>query len=187
MWSLAIELKTALPKMPLIVDPSHIAGTRALVPYVTQLAMDLNYDGLMVETHRDPDHALSDPKQQITPAALGQMLEALEIRNKVGQDPDMVHSLAAFRDDIDAADRQILDALAHRMEVVQRIGHFKKDHNLAVFDVDRWKAIFESRPQWGKQRQLDPAFVERVYQVLHQASINTQSDIIHHGTGFKPA
>jgi chorismate mutase len=177
LWQIPIELKTQFPDLPLICDPSHIAGSTDLVQEIAQKALDLNYDGLMIETHIDPKNALSDAKQQLTPAALKHSLDTLNIRKPLEQDPNYQLIIEEIRDQIDEADREIIDALARRFSLVERIGHYKKENNVAIFQISRWKEVFKTRADWGKAMQMNEDFIKEIYRLIHQESIKTQTKI----------
>ena len=177
LWQIPIELKSEFPNLPLICDPSHIAGKRNMVKEISQRALDLNYDGLMIESHIDPKLALSDPEQQLTPAALKQLLDELEPRNATKSDRAFTDHLEIIREQIDQADREILEAIATRMNLVEKIGEFKKENNVAIFQISRWKEIFKTRPEWAKALNLDADFIKELYRFIHQQSVQKQSSI----------
>lgn len=179
MWQLPIELKTKLGKIPLICDPSHISGNREMIFDICQKALDLNYDGLMIETHHDPDNALSDSKQQITPMTLGHLLSKLQIRNTSSTDSIFINQLDELRDKVDHLDREIIEAIAARMKMVEQIGNYKRDNNVTIFQMERWKEIIQSRPEWGEILKLNPELVLDIYKLIHQESIKQQTDIFN--------
>lgn len=178
LWQLAIELKARYQSLPLIVDPSHISGNRELLFPVTQKALDLGYDGIMIETHPNPDQALSDAAQQLTPFALEQMLQKLVVRKTDYDDAELVNRAENLRLQIDAADHDIIAALAKRMALVEQIGHYKKQNNVQVLQLERWKEIFRSRAEWAEEAGINPAFVEELYQLIHVESIRKQTQIL---------
>ncbi|MFO7862663.1 MAG: chorismate mutase [Salinivirgaceae bacterium] len=176
-WEMPIELKTRMPDIPIICDPSHIAGNRELVPEVAQYALDLNFDGLMVESHVDPDNALSDAHQQLTPNRLIEMLNALHFRS----DEDEAFSMGDldnFRNQIDSIDSQIIELLAQRMDVTRKIGEYKAKHNIAAFQLNRWKKIIRSRMETGSLLGLSKSFVKKMLQSVHKESIRVQSELM---------
>lgn len=177
LWKIAIELKTNYPDLMLIGDPSHIAGRRDKIQKVAQKALDLNYDGLMIETHYRPDMALSDAQQQLSPLQLGETLANLVVRRPNTKDHNFEQIIEEIRAQIDEADREIIDALARRFSLVDRIGAYKKENNVAIFQISRWKEVFETRQEWGKSLQLDEEFIKDIFRLIHQESIKTQTKI----------
>ncbi|MBT8320385.1 MAG: bifunctional 3-deoxy-7-phosphoheptulonate synthase/chorismate mutase type II [Eudoraea sp.] len=178
-WQLAIELQTKFPDLPLINDPSHICGNRDLIFDVSQTALDLNYDGLMIETHIDPDNAWSDAAQQVTPKALVQIMEDLKIRKVTDQEAEYRSKLGNLRAQIDVIDNQLLDILGKRMEVSDEIGDLKKKRNVAVLQTNRWNAILGKMILEGESKGLSEEFVLRMFKAIHQESINHQEKIIN--------
>lgn len=178
-WLIPIELKRHFPQLPLICDPSHIAGDSRMIGELCQVALDLNYDGLMIEAHPDPANAWSDARQQVNPDELAHILGSLRKREVASLHPEFMDKMEEIRDQIDQADHDILEALHRRMELVSRIGEYKRDHNLAILDLKRWNEIFESRPIWGKQLSLKKSFVKDLYKLIHQASIRKQTKILN--------
>ena len=140
-WQIALDLKKELPSIPLLCDPSHISGRRHLIYDIAQKAMDLHYDGLMIETHRDPDNAWSDAAQQITPDTLVQMMKDLRIRKTTAEAESYVNKLDTLRAQIDVIDHSILETLGKRMNISVDIGTLKKEHNVAVLQSKRWNEI----------------------------------------------
>ncbi|HEX9649552.1 MAG TPA: bifunctional 3-deoxy-7-phosphoheptulonate synthase/chorismate mutase type II [Cyclobacteriaceae bacterium] len=177
LWQIPLELRRIRPDLPLICDPSHIAGKRSMILEIAQKSMDLNYDGLMVEVHPDPETALSDSEQQITPTSLGELLNRLEIRSENFTDPLFLDLLEELREKINIADRDLIEALSTRMKLVEQIGDYKKENNVAVFQLERWKEILKSRPEWAKVLGLSPRFIEELYKVIHEESIRIQTAI----------
>lgn len=179
MWNMAIELKRLVPGLPIINDPSHIAGKRALIQEVSQRAMDLGLDGLMIETHLDPDNAWSDAAQQVTPDVLFQILGDLKIRTASSDDVQFNETLDDLREQIDAVDKDVLEVLASRMKIVEKIGEFKKDNNVTTLQSSRWDALLKDRQATGKAFDLTPNFVQAIYEEIHRASIKRQSEIMN--------
>ncbi|MBC5775405.1 bifunctional 3-deoxy-7-phosphoheptulonate synthase/chorismate mutase type II [Pontibacter sp. KCTC 32443] len=177
-WQIPIELKSKFRSLPIIVDPSHIAGNRELLLPVAQKALDLGYDGVMIETHPDPANALSDAEQQVTPAGLQEILEKLQVRKTTYDDQELVNRAEKLRLQIDEADQQILRALARRMELVEQIGHYKKQNNVQVLQISRWKEIFRSRPAWAEELGMNPKFVAELYKLIHVESIRMQTEVM---------
>lgn len=171
MWEIAIELKRLLD-VPVITDISHICGNRMLLRDTAQKSLDLAFDGLMVECHHDPDHALTDAAQQITPSALQDMLESLTPRSQQANSDDPV--LAALRSEIDDIDDELLQLLARRMNVSSQIGEYKRQHGLTVVQMDRWKRILSEHLETGSRLGLSKELIEKVFEDIHQASIKRQ-------------
>ena len=178
MWNIAIELKTMFPELPMIGDPSHMAGKRAYLFELAQRALDLNYDGLIIESHRDPDKAWSDASQQLTPHALGEMLHELHVR-KAEYGTDYQSQLDTLRSKLDNLDRELLEALGTRMSLVEQLGEYKRDNNVAVLQMDRWRQLRKNRADLGKQLNLYPDFVEELFELIHMASIRKQTEVMN--------
>lgn len=178
MWQIAIELKALFPQLPLIGDPSHMAGKRAYLFELAQRALDLNYDGLIIESHREPDVAWSDASQQLTPEALGEMLHQLEVRQKT-YGADYQNELERLRQKIDNLDRELLEVLAARMAVVEKLGEYKRDNNVAVFQVDRWKEVHKSRQDQGQKLNLYSELVDEMFKLIHMESIRKQTEVMN--------
>ena len=174
-WQIPIELKRRFPDLPLICDPSHISGTSKLVPTIAQYAMDLNYDGLMIETHTDPEHALSDREQQLTPKELKILLENLVIRNPSVDDLFLKNLLVELRSRIDEVDERILSLMSERMAIARDIGQYKRVHNMTILQVERWDEILRTRLQSGEIKELDREFILQLYAIIHDESIRQQT------------
>jgi chorismate mutase len=179
LWQIPLELKSKFPKLPLICDPSHISGVRDHIYEVAQRALDLDYDGLIIESHRDPEHAWSDAAQQLSPEQLGELLTKLKIRKSTSENQEFINQLEDLRDQIDNIDREIFEAVAARMRIVDKIGYFKKASNVTVFQVNRWKEISENRKQWAKALNLNVEFMDEFFKLIHDASIRRQTAIIN--------
>ena len=177
-WQIAIELQNKFPDLPLILDPSHIAGRRDIIFDLCQTALDLNFDGLMVETHWDPDNAWSDAKQQITPATLVQIMKDLKIRKEVSESEEYQNKLQNLRAKIDIADNQLIELLAKRMKISEDIGHVKKSQNVAILQTKRWNEILGKMVLEGEQHGLSEEFVLKLFKAVHQESINHQQTIL---------
>ncbi|MCW5516086.1 bifunctional 3-deoxy-7-phosphoheptulonate synthase/chorismate mutase type II [Muriicola sp. Z0-33] len=177
-WQMAIELQSKFPDLPLINDPSHITGKREMIFDVSQMALDLNFDGLMIETHNDPDNAWSDAAQQVTPKALVQIMEDLKIRKETDQEAEYNAKLSNLRAQIDVIDHQLIETLAKRMKVADGIGTLKKQKNVAVLQTNRWNAILGKMILEGESKGLSEEFVLRMFKAIHQESINHQEKII---------
>ena len=179
MWQIPLELKRQLNTIPLICDPSHICGNRDNIFEVSQNAIDLDYDGLIIETHRDPENAWSDASQQITPESLGAMLKNLKYRNPTSKDKDFITILSELREQIDHVDKELFEILAQRMDIVEKMGLYKKKNNVTVFQKDRWQEISESRNKWAEELNLNPEFMWDLYKLIHAASIRRQEHIMN--------
>ena len=175
MWEIPIELTRRLG-VPVITDVSHLCGHRELLQATAQKALDLASDGLMIECHINPDEALTDAQQQITPEALVTMLSALTFRAK--QAGGVERDLAGLRSEIDDIDNELLQLLARRMEVSAQIGEYKKQNNVTVVQMDRWKKILADHVAAGEAMGLSPLLINKVFEAIHQASIERQSQIM---------
>ncbi|AUC16193.1 3-deoxy-7-phosphoheptulonate synthase [Tenacibaculum sp. SZ-18] len=178
-WQIPIELQNRFPDLPLICDPSHIAGRRDIIFDICQTALDLNFDGLMVETHHDPDNAWSDAKQQITPETLIQMMVDLKIRKETDTEADYSNALNTLRTQIDVVDHQLIEMLGKRMKISDQIGALKKDKNVAILQTKRWNEILGKMILEGEENNLSEEFVLRIFKAIHQESINHQKKIIN--------
>ncbi len=178
-WQIAIELQAKYPNLPLLCDPSHITGKREMVAEVSQQALDLNYDGLIIETHIDPENAWSDARQQVTPNDLKILIDDLRVRNEDDNTDDFVQKLAKFRVQIDAFDSKLIETLGDRMKVSEQIGALKKESNVAILQKERWLAIQKKMISEGLNKDLDEEFVLKVFKAIHQESILRQSKIIN--------
>ena len=174
MWSIPIELRRHLPQLPIIGDPSHIGGRRDLVPQLAQQAMDLGFDGLIIESHCTPDVAWSDKEQQLTPSALAEVLDALTIRSSVVAGED----LSRLRAEIDELDEQLVDLLHRRMQVSQKIGSFKKEHAMPILQTDRYKELLAQRSAEAAALGMDREFMEAILRTIHEESIRQQMEIL---------
>lgn len=178
-WQLAIELQTKFPDLPIINDPSHITGKRDMIFDVSQTALDLNFDGLMIETHYDPDNAWSDAAQQVTPKRLVQIMEDLKIRKETDKEAEYNSRLNNLRAQIDIIDNQLIDMLGKRMKVSDGIGELKKQRNVAVLQTNRWNSILGKMILEGESKGLSEEFVLKMFKAIHQESINHQEKIIN--------
>ena len=177
-WQIAIELQNKFPDLPLILDPSHIAGRRDIIFDLCQTALDLNYDGLMVDTHHTPDDAWSDAAQQITPATLVQIMKDLKIRKEVSESEEFQNKLSTLRAKIDVADNQLIELLSKRMKISDEIGQVKKAQNVSVLQTKRWNEILGNMVLEGEQHGLSEEFILRLFKAVHQESINHQEKIM---------
>jgi len=177
-WQIPIELQNRFPDLPLICDPSHICGRRDIIQEISQKALDLNFDGLMIETHNDPDTAWSDAAQQITPKNLIKLMKDLVIRNELIEERSFINELENLREKIDDADSQILDILGNRMKISDEIGKIKKKQNVAILQSERWKDILKKMISDGKEKGLSEDFILKIFKAIHQESINHQEKIL---------
>jgi chorismate mutase len=178
-WQIAIELQTKFPDLPLINDPSHITGKRDMIFDVSQTALDLNFDGLMIETHIDPDNAWSDAAQQVTPKRLVEIMRDLRIRKEFDPEAEFSTSLNNLRAQIDVIDNQLIDLLGKRMKVADGIGKLKKEKNVAVLQSKRWNEILGNMVLEGESKGLSEEFTLKLFKAIHQESINHQEKIIN--------
>ena len=185
MWELPIELKRRMPGIPMICDPSHICGNRELLFSVSQTAIDLDYEGLMLETHCNPDKALSDAKQQVTPAELDRIIDKIVVRLSSVEDRKFLSSLEDLRDRIDELDNNLITLLASRMEIARSIGEYKKKNGVTILQNVRWNEIVEKRTKQGEEKQLTADFVMKIFESIHQESIHHQKQVMSNGIEVK--
>jgi chorismate mutase len=178
-WQIAIELQNKFPDLPLIIDPSHITGDRKMIFEVTQEALDLNYDGMIIETHYDPDNAWSDAAQQVTPDALKQIIKDLTIRKTDDTTDQYTQKMTKLRANIDVLDANLLELLGKRMKVADEIGQVKKDANVAILQNNRWNEILGKMILEGEIKGLTEEFVLRMFKAIHQESISHQEKIFN--------
>lgn len=176
-WQIAIDFQSKFPDIPLIIDPSHITGKRDMIFQVTQQALDFNYDGMIIETHCDPDNAWSDAAQQVTPERLKQIIFDLVIRKEDDADGDYLQQLSKLRVKIDDYDSKLLDVIGQRMKVAEDIGSLKKAKNVAVLQNKRWNEILERMVKEGSQRGLSEEFIVQFFKAIHQESIAHQEKV----------
>ena len=178
-WQMAVELQSKFPDLPIINDPSHITGKRDMIFDVCQTALDLNFDGLMIETHNDPDKAWSDAAQQVTPSALIQIMKDLKIRKVTDEETDYNNKLSQLRAQIDMIDNQLIDILGKRMKTSDGIGALKKQKNVAVLQTNRWNSILGKMILEGETKGLSEEFILRMFKAIHNTSNwhNIVSDI----------
>jgi chorismate mutase len=177
-WQIPIEVRRRLPALPLFCDPSHIAGSRELVRDIAQRAVNLDFHGLMIETHCDPDNAWSDARQQVTPDQLADILRSLVLRDSTSADSDCQQQLGELRETIDQLDLDLLSVLARRMDVVEQIGRIKKANGLTVLQAGRWDQIVRRMHQAGSERGLSEGFIDTVFRAIHEEAINKQQRIL---------
>lgn len=173
-WQIPIELKRLLPDLPLICDPSHISGSRQFIEPLSQMALDLGIQGLIIESHIDPDHALSDAKQQVTPEDLCRMLERLRVRDAGITDRDVKRQIARLRAEISQVDDKIIQDLAERMKWVEEIGQLKQKHSIPVLQINRWENLLESHLAKAQKAGLDAEFIKALFELIHAQAVKRQ-------------
>jgi chorismate mutase len=179
MWAIPIELHRRLPRLPIFCDPSHIGGKRELIAPLSQQAMDLGFDGLIIEAHCSPDCAWSDKAQQVTPEALAYIIRNLVIREQ----SVTTESLTELRAQIDKIDDELLELLARRMRVSRDIGQFKKEHNMPVLQAQRYEELLERRAGQAVRLGMEREFMRTVMQAIHEESVRQQMEVL----GQQPA
>lgn len=180
MWEIPIELKRLYPSLPLFCDPSHICGNKDLILSVSQKALDLEMEGLMIESHYNPDIALTDANQQVTPKQLASIFSKLVIREESGT-VEFETKLEELRTEIDKLDAELIDILSHRMKIVEEIGEYKRDNNITILQIKRWSEIIKNRLSHGIKSGLNKDFLTKILQIVHKESIQKQTDIMNKG------
>jgi len=178
-WEIPIKLKRLIPDMPIICDSSHISGSPQMLAEVSQTAMDLNMDGLMIETHYNPSIALSDAQQQITPNELSKLLENLILRTSSNLNTEFKTLLNKLRNEIDSIDKKLVDIVGQRTKVVQEIGRYKKENAVTILQIERWFDILKTRKEWGEVSDLDPQMIGELFELIHKHSVLTQTHILN--------
>lgn len=173
-WEVTFELRRLAPELPIICDPSHIAGKRNLIHEVCQSALDLGMEGFMIETHYDPDKALSDAQQQITPEALETLVSSLETRKEELDDERFIAQLEELRSQIDDIDGDLMTALKRRIDIVENIGEVKEENHVTIFQMRRWFNVLQNREGYASQLGLSESFVHELFQLIHKYSIEVQ-------------
>jgi chorismate mutase len=178
-WQIAIELRSKFPTLPFFVDPSHIAGHTDYVRAISQRALDLGFDGLMIESHCSPSEALSDSSQQLTPAQLDDMLNhQLEVRNIDSDSPQWKENIHELRAKIDVIDESILAALSSRMQISRQIGQYKKENNIAILQTSRWDAVLAKVIEKGRGYGLSEKCITDIFNTIHEESVEAQNQIL---------
>ncbi len=175
LWHLPIELRRRIPNLPIFGDPSHVGGSRELIAPLCQQAMDLGFDGLIVESHCCPDEAWSDASQQVTPDVLGLICDKLVIREVT----DLTENLESLRKQIDECDNALLDLLARRMRISREIGAYKRDHNMAIVQTNRYSEILDKRGAQGSLCGVNARFVRELFELIHEESIAQQVEVMN--------
>lgn len=176
MWQIPMELHRRIPNLPIICDPSHIGGRRELIAPLCQQAMDLGFDGLIVESHCSPDEAWSDAKQQVTPEVLDYILSLLIVRDE----HVTTEGINMLRKQVDELDNELMNLLSKRMRVCREIGQYKKEHNMTVFQANRYSEILDKRGAQGSLLGMSPEFIAQVFESVHEESVRQQMEIINH-------
>ncbi|MEY3820819.1 MAG: hypothetical protein RL337_1000, partial [Bacteroidota bacterium] len=179
MWHLAIEMKRRNPGMLMINDPSHICGRRDILLDVAQKAIDLDFDGLIIESHIDPDNAWSDAKQQVTPERLGEMIRSIVWRTEAIDSEELHAVMEKMRQQINQLDDELLQLIGQRMKVADKIGEYKKDNNITILQTNRWNAILERAYDRGDKLGLSKEFITKYFDAVHMESINHQNKIMN--------
>ena len=179
MWHLPIEMMRRFPEMMMICDPSHICGNRSGLQDVSQKSIDLDFDGLMIETHLDPDNAWSDAKQQITPAVLSEMFDNLKWRVVKTEAEEFLNALAVLRAQINHVDDELLQLIGQRMKIADKIGEYKKENNITILQTHRWNEILETAFGKGEKVGLSKDFITKYFDAIHMESINHQNKIMN--------
>jgi chorismate mutase len=179
MWHLPIEMKRRFPEMLLICDPSHICGNRHMLQMVAQKSIDLDFDGVMIESHIDPDNAWSDAKQQITPERLAEILDALVWRSESTDKTDFLTALATLREQINHVDDELITLLSQRMKIADKIGAYKRENNITILQTNRWNDILEKAFKKGDKLGLSQEFITKYFDAVHLESINHQNKIMN--------
>ncbi len=179
MWHLPIEMKRRFPGMMLINDPSHICGRRDILLETAQKSIDLDFDGLMIESHIDPDNAWSDAKQQVTPEKLSEMLDQIIWRHETSDEKEFITALATLREQINHLDDELLTILGQRMKIADKIGEYKKNNNITILQTNRWNEILERAITKGDNLGLSKDFITKYFDAVHLESINHQNKIMN--------
>jgi chorismate mutase len=179
MWDMSIELKTRIPDIDIICDPSHIAGNRELIAMISQKALDLDMAGVMIESHINPDAAWSDAKQQVTPATLAKIVDSLVVRSVTSESKTFKDTLSILRDQIDQLDDEIMQKFSARMKISEKIGQYKKENNVTILQVSRWEEIIQTRIALGKAMGISAEFTTELLKLIHQESIQIQTKVMN--------
>lgn len=179
MWEIPIALKSLSSELAIICDPSHIAGGRDMISFISQKAIDLDMEGLMIESHPDPAQAKSDAEQQLSPQKLEMLLKGLSMRKASSADPVFENQLEELRNIIDEIDAEIIKKLVSRMEIVERIGEYKRENEVTILQLERWKEILETRSALGKSLRLDERFIKDLLELIHDLSIKRQTEVMN--------
>ena len=179
-WSMPIHLKRLFPNITVISDPSHICGNRDMIAEISQTALNFGLDGLMIETHHDPDNAWSDAKQQIVPEDLKKIIGNLIVRQSIKEIPEIQSDLDELRENVDVLDNQVIEIISQRFEIIKQVGAYKKEHNLSVFQRDRWDDVINSRIKLATDRGISQSFIKNLLMDIHKESIRLQESMMKH-------
>ena len=176
-WEIPIELMRLCPNLPIICDPSHISGNTFLISSISQKALDLDMDGLMIESHIDPSSALSDKEQQLTPTELKNIFDQLVIRTNTTNNSEFINKLEELRFEIDKIDAELIQLLSKRMNIIEQIGEYKKENNITILQIKRWNNIIHESIEMGCKLGLDKEFLLSILRLIHEESIQKQTEI----------
>ena len=179
MWEIPIELKLICPELPIFCDPSHIAGGRDLIPHVAQKALDMDMDGLMIESHIDPSVAKSDAKQQLNPIELKELLDSLVIRAVASQNEEFINQLEQLRSIIDDLDEELINRFSSRMTIIEKIGEYKQENNVTILQLERWEQMLKNRSFLADKVGLSDDFIKKMMELVHQESIRVQTEVMN--------
>lgn len=179
MWELPIDLKILCPELPIICDPSHISGSKDLLYKVSQKALDLEMDGLMIESHIDPINAKSDAEQQVNPESLTTLINQLNVRNSDCDNQEFTNKLEQLRVVIDELDEELIHKFASRMDLIEKIGTYKKENNVTILQIERWEKILKNRNLLAEKAGLSDDFIKKMLELIHQESIRLQTKIMN--------
>ena len=179
MWEIPVELKLLCPELPLLCDPSHIAGDKDLIYQVAQKALDMDMNGLMIESHIDPLVAKSDAKQQFTPDELEHLLNQLIIRDKYSESEEFINKLEQLRAIIDGLDEELINKFASRMAIIKKIGEYKSENNVTILQIERWEKILSNRSFLAEKVGLSDEFIKKMLELMHQESIRIQTEVMN--------
>ncbi len=179
MWELPIELKILCPELPLICDPSHIAGDKKLLHTISQKALDLEMDGLMIESHINPSIAKSDAEQQVKPGELTSLINQLNVRSSGCSNFEFTSKLEQYRESIDELDQELINKFASRMGLIKKIGEFKKENDVTILQIERWEKILKNRTSLAENAGLSNDFIKKMLEIIHQESIRLQTQVMN--------
>ncbi len=179
MWELPIELKILCPELPIICDPSHISGSKDLLYKVSQKALDLEMDGLMIESHIDPVNAKSDAEQQVSPSDLTTLISQLNVRHSGCANQEFTNKLEQLRIAIDELDEELINKFSSRMDLIEKIGTYKKENNVTILQIERWEKILKNRTLLAEKAGLSDDFIKKMLEIIHQESIRLQTKIMN--------
>lgn len=179
MWELPIQLKLLCPDIPVICDPSHISGSKELLHKVAQKALDMEMDGLMIESHINPSEAKSDAEQQLNPEGLNEMLQKLQVRSSECNNQEFTSNLEQLRTIIDEIDEELINKFASRMNVIEKIGEYKKQNDVTILQLERWEQILKNRTMLAEKTGLSNEFIKKLLEIIHQESIRLQTKVMN--------